>query len=732
LLWSRSYWYAPFVTPLPSSDTRRLAPLCGGKAEPASPVSDPVKGADGQTGTVIDADAEAGGVPDTERAAVQAYLDCAYALLGAMEQRTGAAERDAAARAAGDWDATMAQRHLQRRLESLRDDSSPLCFGSIDEAAGPRWHIGRRHVEDDAGDPVVIDWRAPAAVPFYRATYADPFGLDKRRRFLLEGRHVLDLLEEDFGSPEAHGAAVTGGLPDPLLATLGHSRQGTMRDIVATIAAEQDRIIRAPIDRPVIVQGGPGTGKTAVGLHRAAFLLYEHRRALERQGVLVIGPNRLFLTYISEVLPSLGEVAVTQTTLEGLLPSWPVRGSEPAAAAALKGEARMAEALAAVCDGLIRAPSDDLAVTTRWGSVTLRAGDVAALLEQARGSGGPAADRRARFRRSVADTVGRRMDERRGEVLDRSQIVVDLNADRTATSALDRMWPTSSPAALVRRLFSRSSPAPGPLGADELALLSRRPARSLRDEPWTAADLPLLDEAAALVGGNPRVYGHVVVDEAQDLSPMALRMVRRRSRDGLSFTVLGDLAQATAPGATADWGRAIAALGDPAGATVESLTVGYRVPAPIMDVANAYLAATAPHLDPTRSVRADGEAPRVVRADGEVTLALATVVRDLLATFQTVAVISAATRLEGLVERLRQEQIPVGPAGAAPRPGHLTLVRAEDAKGLEFDAVVVLEPAAFLDIAGGAGLLYIAMTRAVQQLTVMHALALPAGFPLAP
>lgn len=678
-------------------------------------------------------DAEMPGGGTAERSQVQAYLDRAYEQLAGMERRTGAAEQDAAVRAAGDWDATMAQRHLARRLASLRDDSSPLCFGSIDETAGTRWHIGRRHVEDGAGEPVVIDWRAPAAVPFYRATYADPFGLDRRRRFLLEGRRLLDLLEEDFANPDSPGSVSTGGLPDPLLATLGHARRGTMRDIVATIAAEQDRIIRAPIDRPVIVQGGPGTGKTAVGLHRAAFLLYEHRRSLERHGVLVLGPNRLFLTYISEVLPSLGEVAVTQTTLEGLVPMWGVRGTEPADVAALKGDARMADVLEAACEALVANPAGDLTAATRWGSATLSAADLGAMLERALASGGPFADRRSRFRRSVADAVGRRLDARRGRVVDRTQIASDLNADRSVAGALDRMWPASSPAALVRRLLSRpaASGRLGPLSAEELSLLTRPAARARRDEPWTAADLPLLDEAAALLSGGPRAYGHVVVDEAQDLSPMALRMVRRRSRDGRSFTVLGDLAQATSPGATADWGRAITALGNPEGAVVEALTVGYRVPAPIMDAANAYLAGCAPHLEPTRSVRLGGEPPEVVHADG-LPDAVVERARALLAEFQTVAAISSAEVLDALESELRERTPPADPPGVAARPGHLALVRAEDAKGLEFDAVLVVEPAAIAALAGGPGLLYIAMTRAVQRLSVLYRRPLPPGFPTLP
>jgi DNA helicase IV len=244
---------------------------------------------------------------DSERLSEQEYLDHAYTCLEEMSVRTGSAVADAAERAPGDWDATVAHIHLKRRLASISSDAGPLCFGRIDEErtgerSGPAWHIGRRHVEDGRGEPVVVDWRAPVAVPFYRATFHDTLGLRRRRRFILDDRQLVDLIEEDFEHPDSSALAAAGGLPDPLLAELGRARTGTMRDIVATIAGEQDRIIRAPLDVPIVVQGGPGTGKTAVGLHRAAFLLYEHRVQLEREGVLVLGPNRIFLSYIGEVL----------------------------------------------------------------------------------------------------------------------------------------------------------------------------------------------------------------------------------------------------------------------------------------------------------------------------------------------------------------------------------------------------------------------------------------------
>ncbi|HEV8065603.1 MAG TPA: AAA family ATPase, partial [Acidimicrobiales bacterium] len=554
-------------------------------------------------------------------AAEQSYLDQAYECLGEMEVRAQAAADDAAARAPGDWDATVAHRFLSHRVASMSASAGPLCFGRIDEEHGKAWHIGRRHVEDDEGNPVVVDWRAPVSVPFYRATFMDPLGLERRRRFILDGRRLADLVDEDFHDPQAEALASATGLPDPLLAELGRARTGAMRDIVSTIAAEQDRIIRAPLDAPIVVQGGPGTGKTAVGLHRAAWLLYEHRSHLERYGALVLGPNRVFLAYISEVLPSLGEVAVAQTTLAGLCPDWRVKASEPADVAALKGDARMALVIEAAFEAGLGAPAHGLEASTRWGAAAVPAVLVADLLAQSVASGGPFAERRARFRRAVAREMMGQLARRRFDLEGNlEEVQGELAKDRAFQAALGKAWPAQSPVAIVRGLYGRPAllrrAASGLLAASEIALLRRRPARSLADEPWTDGDLPLLDEARAFLSGPPRRYGHVVVDEAQDLSAMALRMVARRSMDGRSFTVLGDLAQATAPGAPRDWGASLAALGDPAGAEVNELTVGYRVPGEIMDLANRVLAFAAPHLAPTESARAAGREPSFVAAAG--------------------------------------------------------------------------------------------------------------------
>ena len=744
--------------------------------------------ADRATANLAPAPTDPPPAPD-DLAAEQAHLDAAYGALAAMARRTAAAAADARARAKGNWDAGVALAHLEDRLASLGDDARPLCFGRIDEEHGPAWHVGRRHVETPDGEALVVDWRAEVAVPFYRATFRDPLGLRRRRRLLVDGRTVSDLLDEDFDDPES-AAQAAGGLPDPLLAELGRSRTGGMRDIVATIAAEQDAIIRAPLGEALIVQGGPGTGKTAVGLHRVAFLLYEHRDVLERNGVLVLGPNRLFLTYISEVLPSLGEVAVTQTTLAGLVPQWAegALAPEPAEVAALEGDARMATVLARAVTLDVAPPvagrdlpSEGLLVNTRLGPVRVDATTLATLVEGALESGGPVGVRRDRFRRGVAREVATRLSERRGELVDAPGIATDLRRDATAGRVLERIWPAQSPTVLLRRLLASADrlarAADGTLDDDEQALLLDAP------RARTASDLALLDEVRFLLEGPPQRYGHVVVDEAQDLSPMELRMVARRCRDGRSLTILGDLAQATAPGAPRSWHVAAMALGlqvdtttrpipvqqtpvpptpappttpgptrpgpttarpttvppdldDPAGSPsdsglpgaglhLETLDVGYRVPQPLMALANALLAAYAPELPQTRSIRSDGVSPerRNVGRDERPAIAAAEALR--LATNHGSVAIVAAVDGDAIDAELRRAGSPPVPPGQ-PLPGRrVSLVGPAEAKGLEFDVVVVVEPAAFLGQPGGVGLLYVALTRAVQQLVLVHADPLP-------
>jgi DNA helicase IV len=655
-------------------------------------------------------------VPHPDLDAEQSYIDDAYRCLAAMRDRTSRVA-DLADSAAQEVDSAIAQAHLRHRLTSLDTDMDGLSFGRLDEEAGDTWYVGRRHVEDARGDPVVVDWRADVAIPFYRATPVDALGLSRRRRFLMTGKRLDDLYDEVFDDPDSVDAARHGGIPDPLLVELERERTGEMRDIVATIAAEQDEVIRAQLESCLVVQGGPGTGKTAVGLHRAAFLLYEHRRQLDVEGVLVIGPNPIFLRYIGQVLPSLGETATRQTTLERLLAGTAYRatGVDDDHAAAVKGDARMARVVARAVAGARRPPEEDLAVATAWGGITVTAAALGAALHDVAARGVPHNVGRTAFRRQAARLVRTQLVRRRGdEAVPAEGLDADLRRIRAWNRALDRAWPALTAPGVVRRLLTNraalAEAADGLLGPDERAAILRRPARKVSDEPWTVADLAVLDEAEAAIAGPPRSYGHIVVDEAQDLSAMGLRALARRS-PAASMTVLGDLAQATAPGAQESWDEAIAHLGGPATATRADLDLGYRVPASIMDMANRLLAEAAPGVTPCRSVRAGGRPPVFVAADdvgGEVRRAVA----ELTAEFGTVAVV--------VPDALRAE--------VAGLPDAVPALRPPEAKGLEFDAVVVVEPEA---IAGGTArglrLLYVALTRAVQELVVVHARPLPAG-----
>jgi DNA helicase IV len=655
-------------------------------------------------------------VPHPDLDAEQSYIDDAYRCLAAMRDRTSRVA-DLADSAAQEVDSAIAQAHLRHRLTSLDTDMDGLSFGRLDEEAGDTWYVGRRHVEDARGDPVVVDWRADVAIPFYRATPVDALGLSRRRRFLMTGKRLDDLYDEVFDDPDSVDAARHGGIPDPLLVELERERTGEMRDIVATIAAEQDEVIRAPLESCLVVQGGPGTGKTAVGLHRAAFLLYEHRGQLDVEGVLVIGPNPIFLRYIGQVLPSLGETATRQTTLERLLAGTAYRatGVDDDHAAAVKGDARMARVVARAVARARRPPEEDLAVATAWGGITVTAAALGAALHDVAARGVPHNVGRTAFRRQAARLVRTQLVRRRGdEAVPAEGLDADLRRNRAWNRALDRAWPALTAPGVVRRLLTNraalAEAADGLLGPDERAAILRRPARKVSDEPWTVADLAVLDEAEAAIAGPPRSYGHIVVDEAQDLSAMGLRALARRS-PAASMTVLGDLAQATAPGAQESWDEAIAHLGGPATATRADLDLGYRVPASIMDMANRLLAEAAPGVTPCRSVRAGGRPPVFVAADdvgGEVRRAVA----ELTAEFGTVAVV--------VPDALRAE--------VAGLPDAVPALRPPEAKGLEFDAVVVVEPEA---IAGGTArglrLLYVALTRAVQELVVVHARPLPAG-----
>ena len=399
---------------------------------------------------------------------------------------------------------------------------------------------------------------------------------------------LAGLFDEDFSDPDgmAEGGG-GGGVPDPLLAELDRARSGEMRDIVATIQAEQDVIIRAPLSDLVVVQGGPGTGKTAVGLHRAAYLLYEHRRELQRTQLLVVGPNKLFLRYIAQVLPSLGETSVQQTTVDGLVAGmFAVRGVDDSEAVVrLKGDARMAIVVKRLVEDRIVIPADDVVIPTAYGVITVAAAELASLVTTQLSRNLPTNDSREVLRTLMMQLIWKTYERRpSADPSHNSSFHSDLRNRKEFKALLDKLWPTMSAPALIRSLLggpkAMASAAAGVLSAEEQQLLRRKSAASVKDERWTRADLALLDEAQALTAGVARVFGHVVVDEAQDLSAMELRMVGRRSPKR-SMTVLGDLAQATSAAAQTSWDEAITHLEVIGGVRgrVDELELGYRVPA---------------------------------------------------------------------------------------------------------------------------------------------------------
>lgn len=664
----------------------------------------------------------------------QEQLDRAASCLIAMSDR--AARVHAAAQDRADQeksvDARIAAAKMEQRRAAIDAGSGPLCFGRIDEDGpirGPRdvWYVGRRHIEDHEGQPVVVDWRAPVSAPFYRATSVDPCGLLRRRRFSIDDGLITSVFDEDLTDPDGGG----GGLPDPLLAELDRGRSGQMRDIVATIAGEQDEVIRSGIDELLIVQGGPGTGKTAVGLHRAAFLLFAHRDHFADHQVLVIGPNPVFLRYIAEVLPSLGEQSVAQTTVSGLLAAkYRVRSEDAAPVIELKSDERMAEVIRRSMLRRVAAPKDGLELRSGVSKIRFDQEAVDEMMQRALERNLALNSARDVFRSIVLQEAWRQYEARAGsDPGHQSAFVGAIRSDPGFKKDIDRMWPAFSPPVVIRELLGsktkRRAAANGVLDDHEQELLHRPSAKKANDELWSTADLPLLDEATQIAVGVLPAYGHVVVDEAQDHGAMALRMLGRRSKNH-SMTVLGDLAQATAPGAMESWDEAARHLcGDPQGAVVRELTVGYRVPAAILDVANQLLPEAAPSVTPARSIRPGGEPPTHFGFGDETGMVAA--VRDAVAATTdqqgraSIAVIAPSAHHELLLAGV-DGLVRFGSGTAVNLPGTeaIALVDPDQAKGLEFDAVVVVDPPTIRAATNGLRQLYVAMTRAVQTLAMVE------------
>jgi len=681
-------------------------------------------------------------------------------------------------------------------------------------------------------------------------------GLVLRRHLAAQGRRIVGIEDERFGSSPAANGSVPGtdrargtgradqddhgwvdgegadgegaegelelGGPGALLAALEGARTGVMRDIVATIQREQDEIIRSPLLGVMVVQGGPGTGKTAVALHRAAYLLYTHRFPLERQGVLVIGPNPLFLRYIEHVLPSLGESGVTLSTIEGLVHGVQARAEDRSGVARLKGEPRMAnvvvravrsrqrplrrdaevpfgatvlrltaEASAGIVSATRRRPGSHNArrrfleqlVVRRLADEylrTLNIHGVAPGAGQASGPGpepvfpappgalpfpvppgepaGTGTDGALGYQGNgnrnghgpvpsdlagAPGPAGDIADEESG--FDLAEFSRQVRRLPVVAEALDRMWPRLSAEELLHDLFG-SPPllalaAKSVLSPAEQHLLERPRSASLAEIPWTVADLALIDEARVLLGprrprsqggadqdDGPRTYGHIVVDEAQDLSPMQLRSVSRRSLSG-SITMVGDIGQATGPWAPASWDEVTAHLPGQRPPRLVELTVSYRTPAEVVEVAARLLAETAPGLAPPTPVRRTGVAPHFEEVTAaqlaERVAALSTqACRDIAP--GTAAVLAPASLVADLAVALDAAGVEVTDPRRDGLGAPLSLLPVDLANGLEFDAVVVVEPAAIVEESPqGLRALYVALTRPTRRLAVIHTRPLP-------
>ncbi|HUR50198.1 MAG TPA: ATP-binding domain-containing protein [Acidimicrobiales bacterium] len=671
--------------------------------------------------------------PDSDLEAEQAYIDHAYECMSRMRKRAKEVRTTANAPAVHR---DIVEYELERRLGSLTGDGSALCFGRIDATAGERWYVGRRHVEDATGTPVVVEWRAPVAVPFYRASHVKPMGLARRRQFTVEGQHLLDFSDEFFAaSPEAGGEGPQIRGRDALLRELDRDRTGTMRDIVATIQAEQDEIIRRPVAGITLVQGGPGTGKTAVGLHRAAFLLYDDE-VLERAGVLVVGPNRTFLRYISQVLPSLDVTAVGQLTIRDLVRGVRLRAIDSPAAARVKGDPRMAEVLRRAVAAHRRPLEHDIELVFEdRRRVTLTAAWVNA--EVARLSGGtmPYNPGRPALRDRMLREADRLYRDKLGPASvqpDARVVAQQVRGQRTFQAALDRLWPALDVDRVLSEVFTDrrvlSEASRGVLDEPEVQLVWRADV-----DAWTEADIPLVDETRFLLEGRPPAWGHIVVDECQDLSPMALRMLERRCPSG-SMTILGDIAQGTSVWAPDSWDEVLAHLPTHAGVHRSELAIGYRAPSQIIELASRLLRVAAPHLRPVESVRPGETDPHHVSVSRPEDLPtwVATEASELATRHRSVAVVSPDSLVRVVREALsKRSGIDLGDAATDGLDHRVTLVAAREAKGLEFDAVIVVEPAAIAAeipapfTSQGLRLLYVCLTRATKHLSVIHHRALP-------
>ncbi|WP_345618255.1 ATP-dependent DNA helicase [Streptomyces ziwulingensis] len=730
----------------------------------------------------------------------QEFIDGLYARVDALIGDTESAVGDALAQGSTPMQARLERDILVAErsglLDALNAVDGSLCFGRIDLTGGKIHHIGRigLRADDTERTPVLIDWRAEVARPFYLATGHTPMGLRRRRHIGCEGRRVTGLHDEilDLGDRTRTGHEDPSG-DAVLLAAVNSARTGRMGDIVRTIQADQDRVIRAPHRGVLVVEGGPGTGKTAVALHRAAYLLYEHRELLARRAVLIVGPNPAFLGYIGEVLPSLGETGVLLATVGELFPGVRATGTDTPEAAAVKGRAEMADVLAEVVRARQALPDPVIAIEHDREILMLDDDLVNVARTRTRDAALPHNAAREHFEGHILNTLTDMVAERIGtdpfdgsnllDPSDLTQIRDELAENPEVWSAIDALWPRITP----QRLLADFLAAPEEfLPAGDAAAVRRRVTRR-----WSTADVPLLDEAAELLGEDDRTarlhaereretqvayaqgvldvsyasrtyefddkdeedseilsahdiidaerfaerqeeddhrsaaeraaadrtwaFGHIIVDEAQELSPMAWRLLMRRSPTR-SMTLVGDPAQTAEAAGVGSWSKILAPYVEDRWEHTR-LGVNYRTPAEIMDLAAAVVRAEDPSFEPPGSVRATGVRPWI-RATGDLPAAVAGAVRELTPEEGRLAVIAPRELHSALAARLDGVT-----AGAEPDlTKNVVLLDPRQSKGLEFDSVLVVEPGRY-----GTSDLYVALTRATQRLGVLHTGPLPKG-----
>ncbi|WP_373686401.1 HelD family protein [Streptomyces lunaelactis] len=649
---------------------------------------------------------------------------CRAAMTGMAEGATQQVVSGENAFASGA-DAEVLGYQLRSWAKALNEEpDSPLFFGRLDHLDGQSYHIGRRRITEQplhgTAPPLVVDWRAPVSRAFYQASARDPQGVAVRRRFGWapwskgDSADLSSLEDERLTAGDSAGSAI-------LADEIERPRVGPMRDIAATIQPEQDDLVRSGLAESVCVQGAPGTGKTAVGLHRAAYLLYTYPQRIQRRGLLILGPNRTFLSYISEVLPSLGETGIRQSTVDDEIARHEVRAQDSEAAAAVKHDARMAAVLLRALYVRVSAPAEEVAVpdgSYRW---RVPLDELEQIVAEVRAEAPPYAVGRERVRTRAVRAIQLRAERRAGPM--GNSWVQKVGRARAVSAFVDTVWPRTQPEEVLAALLTDPAGAADPLlsGAEQDAIRWDRPPRSYKSAKWSAADLVLLDELAGLME-RPEGYGHIVVDEAQDLSPMQCRAVARRAGFG-SLTVLGDLAQGTTPWAARTWSEQLAHLGKEQAAVVP-LTTGFRVPAAIVDLANRLVPALGVDVPPARSMRGDGEL--TIREVDDLAAATVDAVRAALDHQGSIGVIADGPETDRLRAALAEAGIATATADDLAAEARVTVLPATVAKGLEYDHVVVAEPAA---IAGaetrGLHRLYVVLTRAVSRLDVLHRGPLP-------